>query len=75
MSQYRVNSKIEMEYLQDYIKAQLSESELVSIIMQYKEDGLKNIGDYMRFLSSEYKGRYDGKTASMIINKILNGGK
>jgi uncharacterized protein YqeY len=75
MSQYRVNSKIEMEYLQDYIKAQLSESELVGIIMQYKEDGLKNIGDYMRFLSSEYKGRYDGKTASMIINKILNGGK
>lgn len=71
MSQYRVQSRIEMEYLQDYIKKQLTNAELTEIILQYKEDGLKNIGDYMRALSSQYKGMYDGKVASSIINQVL----
>lgn len=70
MSQYKEESKIELEYLQDYIKKQLTDAELVEIIMQYKEDGLKNIGDYMRALNSEYKGRFDGKKASQLINQL-----
>ena len=71
MSQYKEESKIELEYLQDYIKKQLTDAELVEIIMQYKEDGLKNIGDYMRALNTEYKGRFDGKSASNIIKQII----
>lgn len=71
MSQYSVISKIETNYLKDFIKSQLSSAELVEIIMQYKEDGLKNIGDYMRALNAEYKGRFNGKDASNIINQIL----
>ena len=70
MSQYKEESKIELEYLQDYIKKQLTDAELVEIIMQYKEDGLKNIGDYMRALNTEYKGRFDGKKASQLINQL-----
>ena len=70
MSQYKEESRIELEYLQDYIKKQLTDAELVEIIMQYKEDGLKNIGDYMRALNTEYKGRFDGKKASQLINQL-----
>lgn len=70
MSQYKEESKIELEYLQDYIKKQLTDAELVEIIMQYKEDGLKNIGDYMRALNTEYKGRFDGKKVSQLINQL-----
>lgn len=70
MSQYKEESKIELEYLQDYIKKQLTDAELVEIIMQYKEAGLKNIGDYMRALNTEYKGRFDGKKASQLINQL-----
>lgn len=65
------DSAIEAFYLKDFIKKQLTDSELVGIIMQYKEDGLKNIGDYMRALNSEYKGQFDGKKASEIIKKIM----
>lgn len=65
------DSAIEAFYLKDFIKKQLSDAELVEIIMQYKDDGLKNIGDYMRALSSEYKGQFDGKKASEIIKKII----
>ena len=64
-------SAIEVLYLKDFIKKQLTDAELVEIIMQYKEDGLKNIGDYMRALNSEYKGQFDGKKANEIIKKIL----
>lgn len=65
------DSAIEAFYLKDFIKKQLTDSELVGIIMQYKEDGLKNIGDYMRALNSEYKGQFDGKKASEIIKQIM----
>ena len=65
------DSDIEAFFLKDFIKKQLSDSELVNIIMQYKEDGLKNIGDYMRALNTEYKGQFDGKKASEIIKKLM----
>lgn len=71
MSQYNNESKIEMDYLKDYIKKQLTDAELTEIIMQYKEDGLKNIGDYMRALNAQYKGQFDGKKASSIIVKLI----
>lgn len=74
MSKYRVQSKVEMEYLQDYIKKQLTEAELTGIILGLKEDGYKSIGDFMKALNTLYKGRFDGKTASSIINKVLKEG-
>lgn len=64
-------SAIEVLYLKDFIKKQLTDADLVGIIMQYKEEGLKNIGDYMRALNSEYKGQFDGKKANEIIKKII----
>jgi len=73
MSQYSVQSKIEMEYLQDYIKQQFTEAELTGIILGLKEDGYKSIGDFMKALNTLYKGRFDGKMASTIVNKILKG--
>ena len=71
MRTHSEDSIIESLYLQDFIKKQLTEAELVEIIMQYKEDGLKNIGDYMRALNEEYKGRFDGKKASAIIKQLM----
>lgn len=73
MSQYSINSKIEMSYLQDYIKKQFTEAELTGIILGLKDDGYKNIGDFMKALNTLYKGRFDGKMASMIVNKVLKG--
>lgn len=62
---------VEAFFLKDFIKKQLTDAELVEIIMQYKEDGLKNIGDYMRALNSQYKGQFDGKKANEIINQLM----
>jgi uncharacterized protein YqeY len=71
MAQYKEQSRIEMEYLQDYIKSQLTSEELTNIILEHKAGGAKNIGEFMKFLTLNYKGRYDGKVASQIINQIL----
>ena len=73
MMPYNPESVIEEEYFRDFIKRQLTDAEIVEIIMQYKEDGLKTIGDIMRAMSIKYKGQYDGRTVSMMINQILNG--
>ena len=73
MAQYRVNSKIEMSYLQDYIKKQFTEAELTGIIIGLKDDGYNSIGVMMKALNTLYKGRFDGKTASVIVNKVLKG--
>ena len=67
-------SKVEMSYLQDYIKKQLSEAELTGIILGLKEDGYKTIGEFMKALNTFHKGRFDGKIASSIINKNFNDG-
>ena len=67
-------AKVEMAYLQDYIKKQLTEVELTGIILALIEEGYKTIGDIMKAMNTFYKGRFDGKTASMIINKLLKGG-
>ena len=71
MAQYRVQSKVEMEYLQDYIKKQLTDAELTGIILDLKNDGYKTMGEFMKALNTLYKGRFDGKIASQIVNKIL----
>lgn len=62
---------VEADYLKDFIKKQLTDAELTDIILQYKDMGFKNIGDYMRMLNSEYKSQFDGKKASEIIKKIM----
>lgn len=71
MAQYSTQSKVEMAYLQDYIKKQFTEAELTGIILGLKDDGYKSIGEFMKALNTLYKGRFDGKVASSIINKIL----
>jgi uncharacterized protein YqeY len=73
MAQYRVQSKVEMEYLQEYIKKQLTEAELTGIVLDLKNDGYKTMGEFMKALNTLYKGRFDGKVASQIVNKVLKG--
>ena len=73
MAKISSESAIEMDYLSQFIKRQLTDAEIVEIIMQYKEDGLTTLGDIMRAMSIKYKGQYDGRTVSMVINQILKG--
>jgi len=69
----------ENQYLSIYLPSKMSNEELRDRIMFFiNELKLQNINisirdmkDVMRFLSDNYKGQYDGKTASKIVKEIL----
>lgn len=72
MSQYgNEKSAMELEYLQEFIKSQLTEEELRKVIKQYHDEGISNIGAMMRQLNTFYRGQFDGKLANQIIKEIL----
>lgn len=72
MASYDENSKIELEYLKNFIKSQLTESDLEQIIGDAINNNLiHNIGEAMKYLKTNYNNQYDGKMASLIIKKLL----
>ena len=71
MSQYNEQCKSEAEYLQDFIKKQLTEKELLEIINDLITQGSNNVGQCMKYLNEHYKGQFDGKLAASIINREI----
>lgn len=74
------NSKLchneeDAKQLQIYLPQMISETELENIITSYCQNGniteKKQMGMIMNWLKSNYNGLYDGKTASVIIQKLL----
>lgn len=66
-------SKIEYAYLKDYIKKQLSHSEIEIIIADLiLQQPNTNIGIVMKYFKDNYSGQYDGKLVSQIAKEILN---
>lgn len=73
MAPYKMEALAEAEYLKDYIKEQLTSEQLTDIIKELVSTGFSNMGQFMQHLNSNYKGQFDGKLASSIVNKILKG--
>ena len=69
-------SESELEILNQYLPAQMSESDLRSeielIINTNSYDGMKDMGKVMGQLKTNYDGQYDGAIASKIIKEMLN---
>lgn len=67
--------KKEITILREYLPAQLSESELRSIIQETITEigatGKKEIGKVMSALMPKVKGRADGKLVNQIVNSLL----
>ena len=64
--------KKENDYLETFLPKQLSEDELYALINSQIQSG-NNMPKVMKYLSENYKGRYDGKTAARICNMLING--
>lgn len=58
---------IENNFLSQYLPIQLTEDELTALIDTQMSQG-KRMPDIMKYLSANYKGRYDSKKAIVIIN-------
>lgn len=66
------NLKRENNYLETFLPKQLTEDELYALINSQVQSG-NNMPKVMKYLSENYKGRYDGKTAARICNMLING--
>ena len=64
-------SKIEYTYLKDYIKAQLTESDIRFEIEDLMLSKGCNIGMIMKHFKEWYPGQYDGKLVSQIAKEML----
>lgn len=59
----------ENKFLSIYLPKPLADSELIKIIKDRMDEGDK-MPDIMKFLTTNYKGRYDGKKASQFIKDL-----
>lgn len=60
----------ENNFISQYLPVQLTENELSALIGSQMSEG-KRLPDIMKYLSTNYKGRYDSKKAITIINSLL----
>lgn len=60
----------ENDFLSKYLPTPLTEKELSALIGSQLTLG-KSLPEVMKYLSTNYKGRYDGKDAIRIINHLL----
>lgn len=61
---------MENDFISQYLPVQLTENELSALIGSQMSEG-KRLPDIMKYLSTNYKGRYDSKKAITIINSLL----
>lgn len=71
-----LDEKKEIDVLQTYLPAMLSEEALASavrsLITTQGFNSPKDLGKIMKALQIEFSGNYDGKLASQLANKFLN---
>lgn len=60
----------ENSFLSQYLPTPLTDEELLALIGSQMSEG-KRMPDIMKYLSTNYKGRYDSKKAILIINSLL----
>ena len=67
-----IESRAEAEYFEDFIKKQLSHSEIEIIIADFiLQQPNTNIGIVMKHFKDNYSGQYDGKLVSQIAKEML----
>lgn len=66
----------ELEIYKVYVPEQLSDEDLTMIVRVHIGhnclEGIKAMGQVMKWLSENYNGKYDGKTASNIVRTVLS---
>lgn len=66
------NNKEEEEYLEEFIKKQMSATELRQVIFKAYNSGEDNIGKIMKYLNVNYSGQFDGRLANNLIKEVIS---
>jgi len=68
----RIKLDNEIAVLKTYLPAEMSEAEVVAIINQIKANGKTQMGEIMKELQPQIKGRFDGKRASDLVKSACS---
>jgi uncharacterized protein YqeY len=68
----RIKLDNEIAVLKTYLPAEMSEAEVVEIINQIKANGKTQMGEIMKELQPQIKGRFDGKRASDLVKSACS---
>jgi uncharacterized protein YqeY len=71
-SPFREKIAQELKIVGLYLPAPLTEQDVVEIINKIKSNGVTAMGDLMKELTPQIKGRFDGKRASDLVKSALN---
>jgi len=63
----RIKLDNEISILKTYLPAEMSETEVVAMINQIKASGKAQMGEIMKEMQPQIKGRFDGKRASDLV--------
>lgn len=72
MKLHNAESEQEYTYLSQFIKQQMSESQIRLHILDLKNMGYNNIGSIMKYFKDYYSGQYDGKVVSKLVKEMLS---
>jgi uncharacterized protein YqeY len=62
----------ELEYIKPYLPVMMDEDKIREIIVQFKNQGLNNMGQMMGEFNKNYKGMADNNLVSKIVKESLN---
>jgi uncharacterized protein YqeY len=62
----------ELEYIKPYLPVMMDEEKIREIIVQFKNQGLNNMGQMMGEFNKNYKGMADNNLVSKIVKELLN---
>lgn len=72
MKSHNAESEQEYVYLSQFIKKQMSESQIRVKILELRDMGYNDIGSIMKYFKNYYSGQYDGKVVSKIAKENGN---
>lgn len=64
-------SLAELEYLKPYLPVLMGEDRIREILIDYKNNGLSNVGQMMGEFNKSFKGMADNKLVSEIVKEVL----
>jgi uncharacterized protein YqeY len=62
----------ELEYIKPYLPVMMDEDKIREIIVQFKIQGLNNMGQMMGEFNKNYRGMADNNLVSKIVKELLN---
>ncbi|MDH4468644.1 MAG: GatB/YqeY domain-containing protein [Bacteriovoracaceae bacterium] len=72
-SEHALKIQAELKVMAEYLPKAMEESEVINLVKEFmKSNPSAQLGDAMKFVTPQIKGKFDGKRASEIVKSLIN---